>query len=211
MSSSRHFISQTKSNPSTTPAIFQELLFPSRGTLERRYDPQGTSYSVRPSRKILLYLKIIGISSAQEERRQVHIYHQKMASVVRQTFPSTISLLNHLMIRIGDTFQPPNELQPFLRTTLVCGPQVALPSCHRRQDDTTSSTMLGVLESVIKSLVSGSESNILAAGFRLRRAHDIGMCSLQMLESFFPNTLLNYLKSWEWDTLLTHVVRNITA
>ena len=104
-----------------------------------------------------------------------------------------------------------NELQPFLRTTLVCGPQVALPSCHRRQDDTTSSTMLGVLESVIKSLVSGSDSNILAAGFRLRRAHDIGMCSLQMLESFFPNTLLNYLKSWEWDTLLTHVVRNITA
>ena len=42
----------------------------------------------------------------------------------------------------------------------------------------------------------------MANGFRLRRENDTGMNSQSGVECFFPNTVLNLLKTAEWEALL---------
>jgi hypothetical protein len=56
---------------------------------------------------------------------------------------------------------------------------------------------------VIGSLLARGDRNVLANGFRLRRANDAGMHSQSGVECFFPNTVLNFLKTAEWEMLLT--------
>jgi hypothetical protein len=68
--------------------------------------------------------------------------------------------------------------------------------------------MAGVLERVIEALVLGRCQpchHVLASGFRPRRFHDCGMGALSTVECFFPNTILNHLKTREWEVLLSRV------
>lgn len=54
---------------------------------------------------------------------------------------------------------------------------------------------------VIQKLVS--KNNVLSNGFRARRFFDSGMQQMNNVECFLPNSLVNQLKTCEWEKLLS--------
>ncbi|KAK9764101.1 Telomerase reverse transcriptase [Basidiobolus ranarum] len=99
-----------------------------------------------------------------------------------------------------------NEYKEFLTKTLVVETKPVEVTLSQNDVLSTQGEIVNRVIQTIFQYSRGNPSNIMTLGYRRIRNHNTyGVSGLVSVENYFPNTIVNSLKSKNWETLLSRI------